>query len=111
MAGGTVRGPPRAPAGGGVPDARFPKRSRRRRPGSLATPEPLRYGRRREPRRMADDGRRARVPGHAALAQVAARGILGNVRPKLIMSRKDEHDPEHGVELSESVGLALLTVL
>jgi len=31
--------------------------------------------------------------------------------PKLIMSRKDEHDPEHGVELSESVGLALLTVL
>src|SRR5215813_6099585 len=31
--------------------------------------------------------------------------------PKLIMSRKDEHDPEHGLELSESVGLALLAVL
>jgi RNA polymerase sigma-70 factor (ECF subfamily) len=31
--------------------------------------------------------------------------------PKLIMSREDEHDPEHEVALSESVGLALLTVL
>src|SRR5262245_28919250 len=31
--------------------------------------------------------------------------------PKLIMSREDEHDPEHEVELSESLGLALLTVL
>ena len=31
--------------------------------------------------------------------------------PKLIMSREDERDPEHEVELSESVGLALLAVL
>ena len=31
--------------------------------------------------------------------------------PKLIMSREDECDPAHEVELSESVGLALLTVL
>ena len=43
----------------------------------LAPPQPLRHERRREPGRMADDGRRAGVPRHAALAQVAARGAPG----------------------------------
>ena len=50
------------------------ERGGRRRPGSLAAAQPLRRQRRREPGRMADDGGRAGVPGHAALAQVAARG-------------------------------------
>jgi len=36
---------------------------------------------RREPRRMADDGCRAGVPGYAALAQVAARGAPGRACP------------------------------
>src|SRR5262245_39519060 len=36
---------------------------------------------------------------------------LETQEPKLIMSREDERDPEHEVELSESVGVALLTVL
>src|SRR5262245_16816672 len=111
MAGGTVRGPPRAPARSGLSDARFPKRGGRRRPGSLATPKPLRHKHRREPWRMADHGRRARVPGHAALAQVAREESFETREPNLIMSREDERDPAHEVELSESVGVALLVVL
>src|SRR5215203_5368803 len=71
MAGGAVRGEADPPEGGGLPDAGLPKRGQRRRPGSLATTQPLRHQRRREPGRMADDGRRAGMPGHAALAQVA----------------------------------------
>ena len=67
---------------------------------------------RREPRRLADDGRRARVPGHAALAQVAARGAAGRARcPSRSSSREDGIDPEHEALLADSVGLALLVVL
>ena len=58
------------------------ERGRRRRPGGLAAPQPLRHERRREPGRLADDGRRARVPRHAALAQVAARGAAGRARAR-----------------------------
>ena len=50
------------------------QRGRRRRPGRLAAGEPRRRQRRREPRRVADHGRRARLAEHAALAQHAARG-------------------------------------
>src|SRR3954471_5398882 len=77
MAGTAIRGEPDPPEGGGLPDARLAERGGRRRAGSLATARPLRDERRREPRRMADDGRRAGVPGHAALAQVAARAAPG----------------------------------
>ncbi len=38
------------------------ERGGRRRAGVLAPPQPLRHERRREPGRMADDGRRAGVP-------------------------------------------------
>ena len=70
-----VRGAPAAAAGGGLPDARLAQprpTTRCRRPGcGSAAPTRRRH---REPRRLADDGRRAAVPRHAALAQVAARG-------------------------------------
>ena len=60
---------PDPPAGGGLPDARLAERGGRRRPGGLAAAQPLRHERRREPGRLADDGRRAGLPRHAALAQ------------------------------------------
>ena len=49
---------------------------------SLAPAQPRRHRRGREPGRMADDGGRAGVPGHAALAQVAARGAAGRARAR-----------------------------
>ena len=64
-------------AGGGLPDAGLDRRGRRRRAGNLAAAEPLRYQRGRKSRRMADDGGRAGLPRHAALAQIAARGADG----------------------------------
>ena len=79
-AGHTVRGRPPPAAPRGLPDARLAQRGRRRRPGGLAAAQPLGHERRRQPQRMADDGRRAGVPGHAALAQVAARGAAGRGR-------------------------------
>src|SRR5712691_5555103 len=82
MAGGAIRGRASPPAGGGLPDARLPERGGRRRAGVLAPPQPLRHERRREPRRMADDGCRAGVPRHAALAQLTARGAPGSVRAR-----------------------------
>ena len=42
----------------------------------------VRHERRREPRRLADDGRRAGVPQHAALAPDAARGAAGRPRAR-----------------------------
>ena len=62
----------RPPAGGGLPDARLADRGRRRGPGGVAAAQPRGHERRREPPRLADDRRRARVPEHAARAQ--ARG-------------------------------------
>jgi hypothetical protein len=55
----------------------------------------LRHERRREPRRMADDGRRAGVPRHTAVAGLAARGALGVRQPEPILSPEDGGDPEH----------------
>ncbi len=74
LAGAALRGAPNPPAGGRLPDARLAQRGRRRRPGGLAAAQPHRRGRDREPRRLADDGGRARVAEHAALAPVAPRG-------------------------------------
>ncbi len=66
----------------------------------------------REPGRVADDGRRPRVPGHAALAQVAPRGAArACTSPIRSSSREDGIDPEHEALLADSVGLALLVVL
>src|SRR6266581_3334464 len=70
MVGGAIRGQPDPPAGGGLPDAWLALRGGRRRTGVLAPPQPLRHERRREPGRMADDGRRAGLPRHAAFAQI-----------------------------------------
>jgi RNA polymerase sigma-70 factor, ECF subfamily len=67
--------------------------------------------RRREPRRMADDGRRAGVPRHAALAQSRREEPLGVHVPDPIVSCEDGIDPEHEALLADSVGLALLVVL
>jgi hypothetical protein len=78
ISGGALRGAPGASAFGGVPHARLGQRGGRRRPGGLATAQPLRHQRRGEPRRLADDGRGARLPQHAALA----RGPLGRPRPR-----------------------------
>ena len=61
---------------------------------------------------MADDGRRAGLPRHAALAQVAARGAAGaRTCPTRSCSREDGIDPEQEALLADSVGLALLVVL
>ena len=67
--------------------------------------------RRREPARLADHGRRAGVPRHAALPRVAARGAARAAVPEPIVSRDDGVDPEHEALLADSVGLALLVVL
>ena len=58
----------------GLPHARLDQRGRRCRAGDLAAAESLRHECGREPRRLADDGRCARLSRHAALPQVAARG-------------------------------------
>src|SRR5215208_4092336 len=77
ISGKAIRGAQKPPEGGGLPDARLPFRGGRCRPGSLAASQPLRDERRREPGRMADHGRRTSVPGHAALAHLAACGAPG----------------------------------
>src|SRR3989442_5808679 len=92
IAGRAVRGQPKPPAEGCLPDAGLADRCRRRRPGSLATAKPLRHKRRREPGGMAHDGRGARVPEPLA-------------------GREDRIDPEHESLLADSIGLALLVVL
>ena len=112
MAGRALRGAPDPPAGGGLPDARLAERGRRRRAGSLATTQPLRRERGREPRRLADDGRRAR----SALDMLRSRDVrreepLGVRLPDPIVDRADGTDPEHEALLADSVGLALLVVL
>lgn len=45
----------------------------------------------REPGRLADDGRRAGVPRHAALARVAARGAAGGARARADRQRRGGH--------------------
>ena len=49
-------------------------RCRRRGPGHLAAADRRGYQRGGEPRRLADDGRRAGVPQHAPVAPLPARG-------------------------------------
>src|SRR3954453_2521467 len=77
LAGGAIRGEPRPHAGGGLPDAGLAERGGRRRAGGVDSPEPLRRGRDQGPPRLADDGRRAHISQHAAVAQEAARGADG----------------------------------
>ena len=45
------------------------------RAGGVAAAQPVRHGGGRQPRRLADDGRRPRLPRHAARAARAARGL------------------------------------
>ena len=87
------------------------ERGRRRRPGGVAAAQPLRRRRGREPGRLADDRRRAHVPGHAARAPRTARGLVGSWLPEPIVSAGRDADPEHQAVLADSVGLALLVVL
>ena len=56
---------------------------------------------------MADHGGRAGVPGHAAFAQIAARGTVGTARAGASREPRDEQE----AELADSVGTALLVVL
>ena len=66
----------------------------------------------REPRRLADDGRRPRGARHAALARrPGARSRSASTCPSPIVSPADGVDPEHEALLADSVGLALLVVL
>ena len=66
----------------------------------------------REPRRMADDGRRARVAEHAALAHGrGARSRSACTCPSRSSTAPTGRDPEHEALLADSVGLALLVVL
>ena len=73
---------PGALARGGVSDARVGERSRGCGPGELDSARPDRCQRRREPARLADDRRRARVPGHVADADIAPGGSLGRARAR-----------------------------
>ena len=70
-----LRGKPPPPARRRLSDARLRDRGGRRRPGSLDPPEPHRHERRRQPAGLADDGRRAGLPQHAAIAPDAPRGV------------------------------------
>ena len=74
LAGSRLRGAPRSPAGGGLPAARLDDRRRRRRAGHLAAADRRGHQRGREPRRLADHGRRAGVAEHAPVAPAPARG-------------------------------------
>src|SRR5215218_10224946 len=88
MAGGAFRGAPRPTEGGGLPDARLDERGRRRRAGDLAQARTLWRRWRREPGRVANDGRVKGVPEHAALAPLEARGVArGNPRRALERTR------------------------
>ena len=96
---------------GRLPHARLDGRGRRRGPGSLAAAQPRRRRRHRQPRRLADHGGRPRLPRHAALAQVAARGAARGRRREPAAGHERAVDPEREAELADSVGLALLVVL
>src|SRR5712691_3480804 len=106
-AGAALRGGARPPARGGVPDARVARRGRGRGPGGLAPARPRRQRQHRQPGGLADDGGRARMPGHAALAQVARRAAARRSGA----GRGHAPDPEEEALLADSVGLALLVVL
>ena len=105
-----IRGAPDPSAGGRLPDARLAQRGRRRRAGGLAAAQPRRRERDREPRRLADDGRRARLPRHAALAQVAARGAARYTCPTRSSSRRRHRTRARG-GAGRLGRLALLVVL
>src|SRR5277367_2316743 len=78
-AGQQVR-PPAAPATRGrLPNPRLIDRSRRRRAGGMATPVADRRPADRQPRAVADHGRRADLPEHAPLAPDAWRAAAGRV--------------------------------
>ena len=70
-----------------------------------------RSGRRRQPGRLADDDRRARLPEHASRAQPATGGVLEEHLPDPVVSPYGEAQPEEQALLADSVGLALLIVL
>ena len=63
------------------PDARLRDRGGRRRPGSLDPAEPHRHERCRQPAGLVDDGRRAGLPQHVALAQDAPRSVARDPPP------------------------------
>ena len=69
-------------------------------------------GRGREPRRVVDDDRRARLSEHAAFAQRGvARSRSGCTYPTRSSAPTSELQPEDEAVLADSVGLALLVVL
>ena len=103
-----------ARAGGRVSHARIGQRGGGRRPGSLDPIEPHGCQWCRQPAGMADDGRGARVPGHAANASVAPGGSLGSCTCRIRSSARSvvgDEEPETDAILADSVGLALLVVL
>src|SRR3954454_17270513 len=93
MAGGALRGAPDPPAGGGLPRARLAKRGRRRSTGSVATRQPLRRERDRDPAWLADYGRRAGEPKPPPLAEVTARGGPRPARARADLGPRGRHRP------------------
>ena len=71
---GRIRGSPPAPARRGDADPRLARRGRRRAPGGVDPVRARRHERRGEHRRVADDGRLARVPVDARRPQAPPRG-------------------------------------
>ena len=79
-----------------------------RRPGGVAAAAADRLGRRRQPRRLADHGRRPGLPGHAPEPGGAPRGAAGPQAPR---RRRWARAGARRPLLAESVGRALLVVL
>ncbi len=65
----------------------------------------------RQPRWLADDGRRPDLPRPAAVPHHSARDRSAGDRPRRRTRRPRPADPEHEAMLADSVGLALLVVL
>src|ERR671933_2739553 len=86
LAGTAIRGEPRPPEGGRLQDVRLDRRGRRRRPGDLAATRPLRLRSRREPQRVAYDGRLTGLPGRTALPCLEPRSATRGV-PELARGR------------------------
>ncbi len=88
-----VRAAPRAPAGRRVPDARLDRRGRGRGAGGVAAAQPLRRRRGRQPRRLADDRRRADLLDMLRARRRAHEDYVGSWLPEPVVTRDERRRP------------------
>src|SRR3954454_7982563 len=111
---GRIRGTPPSSAGRGDADPRLAGGGRRRAPGGVDPHRSRGHERGRQRRRVADDGRLARVPDDARRAQAPPRGGAGGrapTRPTRHPARRHRPDPEGEALAADAVGAALMVVL